>query len=185
MPAFPDRGRTPSPAGRRRPRPRPAVKREPPPLYRPEPAAGEVQAGDEREEEAASTGEEQQPAVAGQVGGAAALAPVEVAVQNKLGAGDAEAIKARCDVPVVVDFWASWCGPCKMMEVPLDELAEEHAGKLNVAKLNVDQNPATSSRYSVMSLPMLLFFRDGKVVDTAAGALPRQVVEQHVWKFLA
>jgi hypothetical protein len=60
-----------------------------------------------------------------------------------------------------------------------------YAGRLKVAKLNVDQNPVTASRYSVLSLPTLLFFRDGKVVDTAAGALPRQEIERYLWRFLA
>jgi thioredoxin-like negative regulator of GroEL len=66
----------------------------------------------------------------------------------------------------------------------LDDLARAHVGRLKVAKLNVDQNPGTASRYSVMSLPMLLFFRDGKLVDTAAGALPRQEIERYLWRFL-
>jgi thioredoxin 2 len=66
----------------------------------------------------------------------------------------------------------------------LDDLARTYAGRLKVAKLNVDQNPMTASRYSVMSLPTLLFFRDGKVVDTAAGALPRLEIERFLYRFL-
>jgi thioredoxin 2 len=67
----------------------------------------------------------------------------------------------------------------------LEDLARTHAGRLKVAKLNVDQNPMTASRYQVMSLPTLLFFRDGRLVETAAGALPRQEIERYLWRFLA
>jgi thioredoxin 2 len=88
-------------------------------------------------------------------------------------------------LPVLLDCWAAWCAPCGAMAPVLEDLARTYAGRLKVAKLNVDQNPMTASRYSVMSLPTLLFFRDGKVVDTAAGALPRQAIEQHLWRFLA
>lgn len=88
-------------------------------------------------------------------------------------------------LPVVLDCWASWCAPCGAMAPILEDLARAYVGRLKIAKLNVDQNPVTASRYSVMSLPMLLFFRDGKVVDTAAGALPRQEVERYLWRFLS
>ncbi len=88
-------------------------------------------------------------------------------------------------LPVMLDCWASWCAPCGAMAPILDDLARSYKGRLKIAKLNVDQNPVTASRYSVMSLPTLLFFRDGKVVDTAAGALPRQEIERFLWRFLA
>lgn len=88
-------------------------------------------------------------------------------------------------LPVLLDCWAAWCAPCGAMSPILDDLAKTYAGRLKVAKLNVDQNPATASRYSVLSLPTLLFFRDGKVVDTAAGALPRQEIDRHLWRFLS
>lgn len=87
-------------------------------------------------------------------------------------------------LPVLLDCWAAWCAPCGAMAPVLDDLARTYAGRLKVAKLNVDQNPMTSSRYSVMSLPTLLFFRDGKVVDTAAGALPRLEIERFLYRFL-
>jgi thioredoxin 2 len=88
-------------------------------------------------------------------------------------------------LPVMMDCWASWCAPCGAMAPVLDELARSYTGRLKVSKLNVDQNPVTASRYNVMSLPTLLFFRDGKVVDTAAGALPKQEVERYLYRFLA
>jgi thioredoxin 2 len=92
---------------------------------------------------------------------------------------------AASALPVLLDCWAAWCAPCGAMAPVLDDLARAYAGRLKVAKLNVDQNPVTASRYSVMSLPTLLFFRDGKVVDTAAGALPRQEIERYLARFLA
>lgn len=88
-------------------------------------------------------------------------------------------------LPVVLDCWAAWCAPCGAMAPILEDLARAYVGRLKIAKLNVDQNPVTASRYSVMSLPTLLFFRDGKVVDTAAGALPRQEIERYLWRFLS
>jgi len=74
------------------------------------------------------------------------------------------------DVPVVVDFWAEWCGPCKMVAPVLDELASEYAGRVKVTKLNVDENPATSMKYMVRSIPTLIFFKDGQKVDQVIGA---------------
>ena len=88
-------------------------------------------------------------------------------------------------LPVMLDCWASWCAPCGAMAPVLEDLAKIYTGRLKIAKLNVDQNPVTASRYSVLSLPTLLFFRDGKVVDTAAGALPRQEIERYLLRFLS
>lgn len=88
-------------------------------------------------------------------------------------------------LPVLLECWAAWCAPCGAMTPILDDLAKTYAGRLKVAKLNVDQNPVNASRYSVMSLPALLFFKDGRLVDTATGALPRHAIERHLWRFLA
>jgi len=88
-------------------------------------------------------------------------------------------------LPVLLACWAAWCSSCAAIMPVLDDLARAYAGRLKVAKLNVDQNPATASRFSVMSLPTLLFFRDGKVAETAAGALPRLEIERYLWRFLA
>ncbi|HEY53931.1 MAG TPA: thioredoxin [Caldilineae bacterium] len=85
------------------------------------------------------------------------------------------------DLPVLVDFWAPWCGPCHMVAPTVEALAQEYAGKLVVGKLNVDENQRTAGRYGVMSIPTLLIFRNGKVVDQIVGAQPAHVLRQRVF----
>lgn len=76
--------------------------------------------------------------------------------------------------PTVVDFWAEWCGPCKQMAPHLDAVAEELAGQIEVAKINVDDNPMAASKYGIRGLPTLMMFKDGKVVQTQTGAMSKQ-----------
>lgn len=82
--------------------------------------------------------------------------------------------------PVVVDCWAPWCGPCHMVSPILDHLASEYVGRIKVAKLNVDENPMTASRYQTQSIPTILFFKGGNLVDRLVGALPKAEIEPHV-----
>jgi thioredoxin 1 len=94
-----------------------------------------------------------------------------------------ETVKAS-DTPVVIDFWAEWCGPCKMIAPALEEIASEHAGKLQIAKLNVDDNPDTARRFDVMSIPTLLVFQDGSPVKRLVGAKGKGQLLQDLSEFI-
>ena len=87
------------------------------------------------------------------------------------GSFENEVLKA--DLPVLIDFWAPWCGPCKAIAPVVDELAKEYAGKLKVVKMNVDDNPQTPSKYGVRGIPNLILFKGGQVRDQIIGAVPK------------
>lgn len=84
------------------------------------------------------------------------------------------------NIPVIVDFYADWCGPCKMMAPIIDQLATEYEGKVKIGKVNTDENRAIASKYNIMSIPTIIFIKDGQVVETTVGALPKQVLEQKI-----
>lgn len=83
-------------------------------------------------------------------------------------------------VPVMVDFWAEWCGPCKMISPIIDELAKEYAGKMKIGKVDVDSNPSVASQYGVMSIPTLIFFKSGKVMSQVSGAQSKAALKQKI-----
>lgn len=90
----------------------------------------------------------------------------------------------KSDVPVIVDFYADWCGPCKMMSPVIDELAEDYEGKAKIGKVNTDENRETASKYSVMSIPTIIFIKDGEVADQIVGAVPKTLLEQKLENLL-
>ncbi|WP_118815539.1 thioredoxin [Haemophilus haemolyticus] len=97
---------------------------------------------------------------------------------------DFESVLVNSDIPVLLDFWAPWCGPCKMIAPVLDELAPEFAGKVKIVKMNVDDNQATPAQFGVRSIPTLLLIKNGQVVATQVGALPKtqlaNFINQHI-----
>jgi thioredoxin 1 len=96
---------------------------------------------------------------------------------------DSEVLKS--DMPVVVDFWAEWCGPCRMISPLVEKLAEQYKGKIKFGKLNVDENREIAAKYQVMSIPLLLLFKDGKQVDSSLGAVPESTLKPKVEALLS
>jgi thioredoxin 1 len=88
------------------------------------------------------------------------------------------------EVPVVVDFWAAWCGPCKMLSPVIDELSKDYGDKARFFKLNVDENPVTSMRFNVASIPTVLVFKNGKLVETLVGFRPKQAFKSAIDKYI-
>ena len=99
---------------------------------------------------------------------------------SKVSDSDFETEVLKSAEPVVVDFWAEWCGPCKMIAPALEELASSLGGKVKIVKLNVDENPVTAQKYGIMSIPTLMLFKNGALASRQVGAAPKQKLEQWI-----
>ena len=99
---------------------------------------------------------------------------------TQLTASTFDEVVGSASEPVLVDFWAEWCGPCRMIGPALDEIAGAMDGKVKIVKLNVDENPQTASKYGVMSIPTLMIFKNGELASRQVGAAPKQKLEQWI-----
>lgn len=90
----------------------------------------------------------------------------------------------QSNIPVVVDFWAPWCGPCRVVAPVVEELSQEYAGKIKIVKMNTDENPSTPSQYMIISIPTLIFFKNGKPIDQLVGIQSKNEIKKHLDRLL-
>jgi thioredoxin 1 len=101
-----------------------------------------------------------------------------MAIQVTDSAFETEVLK--CDLPVLVDFWAPWCGPCRALGPVIDELANEYTGQIKIAKMNVDENPNTPGKYGIRAIPTLILFKNGEVLDQVTGAVSKSSIKEMI-----
>jgi thioredoxin 1 len=97
---------------------------------------------------------------------------------------DFENVVLKSTKPVLVDFWAAWCGPCRMLAPIIEELANEYSDKIDFVKINVDDNPLTPQKYGIRGIPTLILFKDGQAINTTVGALPKGKIEEMIKKYI-
>jgi len=90
----------------------------------------------------------------------------------------------KSPLPVLVDLWAPWCGPCRMVAPVVEKLSEKYKGKVNFCRLNIDENPQTASKYKIMAIPTLMFFKNGEAIDTVVGAVPERALQPKIDEIL-
>ena len=111
-------------------------------------------------------------------------APLPISGPVEVTESDFDTVVLRSGLPVLVDFWAPWCGPCRMVGPIVEELSREYSGRLDVAKVNTDNNQALAARFNIMGIPTLILFKDGQPVERITGAAPKAHLEEMIRKYI-
>ena len=106
-------------------------------------------------------------------------------MENRINGNNFENEVIKSDIPVMIDFYAEWCGPCRMMSPIVERFADEYAGKVKIGKVNVDEERSLALRFGIQSIPSFVFIKDGKVIDAVTGAMPRVVLNRRLESLLA
>ena len=118
------------------------------------------------------------------IGGAGGTAPADVIKDTDTAHFMADVIETSRETPVIVDFWAPWCGPCRMIAPLIDELAVDYAGKVKAVKLNTDESPSVATEYGIRSIPTVMIFKGGRKMDTVIGAVPKSTLANTLDKYI-